>query len=57
MKYKKKHIMTNFNKPFKAVVVTIAFFSAWLFIMHSSILFGLIGAVCIYALSIKNNNK
>lgn len=49
--------MTNLNKPFKAVVVAIAFFSVWLFVMHSSILFGLIGAVCIYALSIKNNDK
>lgn len=49
--------MTNFNKPFRAVVFTIAFFSAWLFIMHSSILFGLIGAVCIYALSIKNGDE
>lgn len=49
--------MTNFNKPFKAVVVTIAFFSAWLFIMHSSVFFGLIGAVCIYILSITPNDS
>ena len=49
--------MTNFNKPFKAVVVAIAFFSAWLFVIHSSVFFGLISAVCITMLSIKNNDK
>lgn len=49
--------MTNFNIPFKAVIVVIAFFSAWLFIMHSSVFFGIIGAICIYTLSIKNNDK
>lgn len=49
--------MTNFNKPFKAVVVTIAFFSAWLFVMHSSVIFGILGAICIATLYMENNDN
>lgn len=47
--------MNNFNISFKAVVVAIAFFSMWAFIMHSSIFFGVIGAICIAMLFIKND--
>lgn len=47
--------MTNFNKLTKAMVVTIAFFSAILFVVHSSIIFGLVGAVCVCVLTIKDN--
>lgn len=47
--------MENFNITFKAVVVAIAFFSVWLFVMHSSIIFGLIGAVCIALLYMEND--
>lgn len=47
--------MENFNITFKAVIVTIAFFSAWLFIMHSSVIFGMIGAVCIALLYMEND--
>lgn len=48
--------MENFNIPFKAVIVAIAFLSAWLFVMHSSVIFGLIGAVCIALLYMENDN-
>lgn len=47
--------MTSSNKTFKAVVVAIAFFSMWGFIMHSSLLFGVIGAICIALLYMEND--
>ena len=47
--------MKNFNKLTKVMVVTIALFSAILFVIHSSIIFGLIGAVCTALLYMEND--